>query len=198
MSIELVHELLLSRHTVEELGVHVKHLLGALNHQRTAVNIAQEVGVPQLDRLELLGYESRPDGVEPGHEVDSADDLVQGQPLWVHRVKITLLQRALKHQHPGPVHVVGAVHALRDVRGKEGLQHCVRTKLLQTGQQFKINANLFFENIGLKNIHSVGIICGQKLGNEGVVLTLAVRGDTGVDLARDAHVARADFAVSHV
>ena len=154
--------------------------------------------MPQLDGLELLGDKRRPDGVEPGHEVDGADDLVQGQALGVHRVEVALLQRALEHEDPGPVHVVGAVNALRDVRGQEGLQLGVRTELLQTGQQFKINANFLFENIGLKNIQPVGVICGQNLGNEGVVLSLAVRGDTGVDLAGDAHVTGADFAVIHI
>ena len=154
--------------------------------------------MPQLDGLELLGYQRGPDGVEPGHEVDGADDLVQGQALGIHWVKVSLLQGALEHQDPGSVHVVGAVHALRDVCGQEGLQDGVRTELLQTGQQFKINANFLFEDIGLKNIQPVGVICWQELGNEGVVLILAVRGDTGVDLAGDAHVAGADLAVTHI
>ena len=92
VSVELLQELVLAGHGLQELRVHVEHLAGALHHQRAAVHVGQQVGVPQLDRLQLPSAvdERGADGVEARHEGDRAQHLLQRQARRVYRVQVTL------------------------------------------------------------------------------------------------------------
>ena len=92
VSVELLQELVLAGHGLQELRVHVEHLPGALHHQRAAVHVGEQVGVPQLDRLQppRAVDERGADGVEARHEGDRAQHLLQRQARRVHRVQVTL------------------------------------------------------------------------------------------------------------
>ena len=75
------------------------------------------------------------------------------------------------------------------------LQLGLAAELPQTRQQLEVNADLLLEHVRLEDVDAVGVVRGEDLGDEGVVLCAAVGEEAGVDLAGGAHVARAHLAV---
>ena len=133
--------------------------------------------------------------MEDSEEVDHAENLLEGQTLGVLGVTVAVQLSILEHQHAKTSCVVGTEADLGKMRVQETTEFGALAQVPQTGEEFKVNADLLGEHVVVQAPHSVGVVLREQFGNEMIMLRIIT--DTSVNLEGGAHLSTADFTVLH-
>ena len=180
----------------EEVGVEPEEGLGALHHTWAGVHVALQEGIAGAN-LSLAVHYGRADGVEDSQEVDDAENLFEGQTLGVLGVAVTVQLGILEYQDAQTSCVVGAEADLGKMRVQEAAESGAVADVPQTGEEFKVNANLLGEHVVVQTPDSVGVVLRQQFGNKMIMLLLVIT-NKRVNLEGCAHLSTADFTVLHL
>ena len=141
----------------EEVGVKPEEGLGALHHTWAGVDVALQERIAGAN-LSFAVHYGGADGVEDSQEVDDAENLFEGQTLGVLGVAVAVQLGILEYQDPQTSGVVGAEANLGKMRVQEAAEFGAVADVPQTGEEFKVNADLLGEHVVVQTPDSVGIV----------------------------------------